>query len=770
MLPSPPPDDLARREAAVRAVLGERKVRRLAVRIRACLVGGGCRQASTSACARARRRVRVQCKAFPSYRAPPPLVPEEASTVPEHLAHIATLEHPAAQERAALSPDAEDAVHWYARQLCANGAHAVHSHREKVMRLLRTAAAELQDVNSRIEPYVIEPIRAMPQRVDVALLHVIAQAVQSPDAELAIGFALGFPAVGDIPPSGWWPIKVEAAERDFATIDHDAWVRSAAAKACARAEDAHALWEKTMEEVRRRLVHGPFSKEQLDAAFGRGTWRPMVRFGVLQNAKLRPCDNAKGSGSNAATSTFESLLCDSPDFPARVCMAFAAATQALGVAMPPMAAGTEDVADAYRHVPNDDMRFTCFVQCNPETGEPAFFVMPGFNFGLKSAVLQFNRFPELVVAFARRALGIACTHFYDDFAVVEPMATARRAQAMLGELVGLLGMPFSAKKSVPPGPVVVFLGVVTDLSEATAGMVRMSVSEARVAAIVTLIDEVLADGQLPCSSAASICGKLQFTLSWAASRFGRAALQPLFAEREGRLTPAVADALRFFAAVLPLVPPHVVSLTGPTRPPALVLSDGACEDGGVRQEVGFIVAIPRDGAPPPHGPPSLERLRRWYDLYHGSAPVSDELKEALVRRRQQIGQDEIIGAIAPYLSLPRLLAGRDVIHWVDNTSALAAMTKGYSSRPDSARLVHALPAWCAVTRTSIWFEYVPSEANAADKPSRDMGLAAAPYVPAPGLRSEPVRLVLPRVAGLADVGAWARAARWLHGAGRGGDG
>ena len=306
------------------------------------------------------------------------------------------------------------------------------------------------------------------------------------------------------------------------------------------------------------------------------------------------------------------------------------------------------------------------------------------------------------------------------------------------------------------------------LTTDTAGTVRMSVSETRVAAIVTIIDEILADGRLPCSSAASICGKLQFTLSWTASRFGRAALQPLFAEREGRLTPAVADALRFFAAVLPLVPPHVVPLTGPTRPPALVLSDGACEDGGVRQEVGFIVAIPRDGAPPPHGPPSLERLRMWYDLYHGSAPVSDELQEALVRRKQQIGQDEIIGAITPYLSVPRLLAGRDVIHWVDNTSALAAMTKGYSSRPDSARLVHALHAWCAVTRTSIWFEYVPSEANAADAPSRDMGLATAPYVPAPGLCSEPVRLVLPRVAGLADVGAWARAARWLHGAERGG--
>ena len=78
---------------------------------------------------------------------------------------------------------------------------------------------------------------------------------------------------------------------------------------------------------------------------------------------------------------------------------------------------------------------------------------------------------------------------------------------------------------------------------------------------------------------------------------------------------------------------------------------------------------------------SLAHLRRWYVLYHGSAPVSEELKEALIYRRQQIGQDEIIGALAPYLSLPRLLAGRDVIHWVDNTSAVAALTKGCIVRP-----------------------------------------------------------------------------------------
>ena len=46
---------------------------------------------------------------------------------------------------------------------------------------------------------------------------------------------------------------------------------------------------------------------------------------------------------------------------------------------------------------------------------------------------------------------------------------------------------------------------------------------------------------------------------------------------------------------------------------------------------------------------------------------------ALCRRKQQIGQAEILGAVVPSLSLPELLAGRNIFHYwyIDNTSAKA---------------------------------------------------------------------------------------------------
>ena len=86
--------------------------------------------------------------------------------------------------------------------------------------------------------------------------------------------------------------------------------------------------------------------------------------------------------------------------------------------------------------------------------------------------------------------------------------------------------------------------------------------------------------------------------------------------------------------------------------------------------------------------------------------------------KQQIAAVELFGVLAPYLSVPDMLRGRRVIHWIDNTSAVAASTKGYSKAPDSARIVHALHMRIASIRARVWFEYVRTKANVADEPSR----------------------------------------------------
>ena len=58
-------------------------------------------------------------------------------------------------------------------------------------------------------------------------------------------------------------------------------------------------------------------------------------------------------------------------------------------------------------------------------------------------------------------------------------------------------------------------------------------------------------------------------------------------------------------------------------------------------------------------------------------------------RKQQVGQLEVLAGVAPYMSCPGQLRGRDVIHFIDNTCALFGLTKGYYGEVDGARLVHA---------------------------------------------------------------------------------
>ena len=74
--------------------------------------------------------------------------------------------------------------------------------------------------------------------------------------------------------------------------------------------------------------------------------------------------------------------------------------------------------------------------------------------------------------------------------------------------------------------------------------------------------------------------------------------------------------------------------------------------------------------------------------------------------------------MAPYSSCPEQLRGRDVIHFIDNTGALFGLSKGYYGEVDCARLVHAFHATTAAIDAIVWFEYVASEANIADLPSR----------------------------------------------------
>ena len=842
-----------------------------------------------------------QTKVYLSEGAPEPLVPP-CDTWEEQLSGAARAEHPLHGWADDLGAPVSDAVDRVATAI-AQG-ESIGRQRSQAVRIIRKVQGNLRHVNEAIEQHVPAHIQGMVQRVDVALLHVLSEAAGSPDSDLAARLAVGLEAVGDIPESGWWPAEDKLASEDFGEMDHAAWVRrlerliELEARQPWRGDDVKAVWEKTLEERQKGLMHGPFTREQLDSCYGAGRWRPMQRFAVWQKGKLRACDNARASQHNEATSTHERLAVEGADFPARVALAFYERAAALGVPMWRMLSGTDDLQDAYRHVPSKSPEFTVVALWDPKAeggGAVRYFTLPGFNFGLKSAVPQFNRVAEAATLVALELLGVVCCHFFDDFNVTEPAETAVAGQAALGELLRMIGIPFSEAKHVAAADKVLFLGVESDLSDTAAGgLVSMRVTEERIQRLGDMMESILEEDALFPSTAASLVGKLQFTLSWAFGRLGRAALQPLHAEMvvrsegwaggahvqlvnrrargfrwqkgdvdisrggalgnpfpiaEGDSRDAVCDAwhmilfdglnveearharglraeprvhggrqealralrrrvanggplrlvcvcwprrchglsimqylgaaprrtpsqltrgqrasLRFFCEVLPELKPHVIKLGGDGRRPVLVFSDARYEEddeSGYPAAVGFVVGIPNDGAPCGPIPSGSERafLAEHYSWSHGSAFVPEAILAALLQRKQQIGQAELLGAIVPYLSMPSALAGREVLHWIDNTSAKAALVHGYSGLPDSVRLTHIFHAWNMGLEARVWFEYVPSAANPADEPSR-VDLSAQRFVISrhPEIISHPTPVVFPPVARWRDPAGWAREA------------
>ena len=766
----------ASREDRERAanILGGRAIRRAAKGLRKIVVAG----LAIWQPEEGRFRAQVQQRAWPSHRAAEQQVSDAVQSVQAHLEGATNARHPVTVEGRTIHPDAMAAVRHLVGLESSWASWADREHRVKIIRKWRSS---LEATERQLDSCRPPHIRAMPTRVHAALLEACCQAAGVPDSNLALDFVCGFQAVGDIPASGWWPAQPRGERGEITELDNAAWnrelteeIRRAAQRPGTR-DDLAAVLRKTRDEEAAQHVNGPFTLEEVEAAAGGPQrLRLMHRFAVWQKGAVRACDNARLSLHNWCSSVGEHMQCETADFPARAAAAFADATGA----PQEMKGGTDDVGSFYRVVPTDDPRWTAFALWNPDLGRVEYYTLPGFNFGLSGAPPQCNRVSSALERVARALLAAVTGKFYDDFALAEWARSADSGQWALRELAKLLDMPFAAKKAVDVASIMVFLGVETNFGVGASPVVRVSVTKERKGRLARAIEDARVEGLRP-AEARSLCGKLQFTLAWAFCRFGRAAMQPLFvcSERSGDADDAELaaerEALDFFAALVDGLVPYDFLVLPTGERPVLVWSDGACEPGTARPHtVGFVVASPRDDAPAAgEGASGLRALAEYYVTEHGSAELDVELISALKPRKQQIGQVELVGLLAPYLSLPHRFRGRKVLHWVDNSSAAAAASKGYSRQADSARIVHILHTTLASLGARVWFEYVRTKANVADEPSRvdlgqlvyDIGAEFAAEVSVV-LRSAPVDTVLPEVdAWSRRLGSWLMPHAVIHG-------
>ena len=120
---------------------------------------------------------------------------------------------------------------------------------------------------------------------------------------------------------------------------------------------------------------------------------------------------------------------------------------------------------------------------------------------------------------------------------------------------------------------------------------------------------------------------------------------------------------------------------------------------------GAVIIDPEDGMVESFGARMTEPMRRMLSE-NGT-------------KKQIIGQAELLPMVVSRILWSGKLAGRDVIHYVDNEAARMSAIKGSSPSRSSAWLVQAFWETEVTNETKSWISRVPTECNIGDGPSRE---------------------------------------------------
>ena len=665
---------------------------------------------------------------------------------PPHLRLVSESDDPAAHVAAACAKqmvqpefDAEvPADLWAAVQQCValRDGNNLERWRTDQRRELQSILSSLEGYGAFIASLMVEgPAKRLASHVNLAFMSFAVEVMGVPDIACVSRWFHGHVIVGDIPDTGWFRPVLRDFEVDSATVlspeSNRVWNTALANSmreraACASADDVRLLRgveAQTRKELSKGYVKGPYTAGALHGLFGRDRWRAARRFGVVQGLdddgceKIRAIDNERANKLNACTRTHETIAPPSIAFVAMVARLFLFALRRIGCAMMPLAFGLDDMRAAYRMVPVLQAWFTVFALWSFERRRVEYYCLDGHNFGFVAAVLNFNAFAKLVVAFARAFFAVPCDQFFDDFMIVDLLKAGASGQEALGLSLVLLGQRHEPSKRKHMAAVNVGLGIHVNVGVAhTRLVVLASATDARVEAVLGSLRQARAENCLTPSDASSVRGKLGFIFSSAYYRFGQASLQP-FTQREYydsdfAFSPALRDTLEFLEFVLPRLKPLEMKLEPDREPPVVVYTDAMFQweypggPGAPRVpclRIGWLVFDPKRRAPVF----SFYKLPLWYFTH-------------VFAREQEtyIAQGEAVGALAPMLSVPLLFKGRAVLQFQDNTGALSALIHGYASRPDMARVVNAFHVAQFGLEARVWLEWVPSKANVADLPSR----------------------------------------------------
>jgi len=299
-----------------------------------------------------------------------------------------------------------------------------------------------------------------------------------------------------------------------------------------------------------------------------------------------------------------------------------------------------------------------------------------------------------------------CANYVDDYPMMMPEELAQSTMAIAVDLLSILGWEVKEPEALTPEASFKALGVIVDLSGVeSSGTIVVANKPERVQDDRATLARILASGRSSPTEARKLRGRLQYACSQTFGRSGAFAARLLrdLASGSGgerRLNQDEMIAIRWWHDYLEVAKPRRVHLS-PSRPPVLLLTDGAVED---FSSIGEVIIDPGSGLIEFFG----ERVPAAVEQSWGRGCGRDQV----------IGQAEIAPLVVSAILWSEVIKERQVIAVVDNDSAKDAAIRGYSPSLPSAFLVAALWKAVAAANAIPWFDRVPGPSNIADGPSR----------------------------------------------------
>lgn len=338
-----------------------------------------------------------------------------------------------------------------------------------------------------------------------------------------------------------------------------------------------------------------------------------------------------------------------------------------------------------------------------------FTILWGLAFGLESAVVAFNRFPQLGIAIARRCLLAVTAAYFDDELAVDFVADCSPSQLGLRLVFSLMGAPPQASKGFVASANWHYLGTSIHTGDfVTAGSVRVQPKYSTSIKVLQKLDACLKSRTLLRDEAGKLRGDLMWFFSMCMGHLGKLAGPVLSAHQRGddsALTPREMSYLHALRAAVALSQPRDVCVLHGHQPVVRIYSDASFEEGILR--LGWVIFVP------------------GHPVVGGTCIVPDCIIATWKSRSQQIFPGETVAALVVALVHEALLANQDLLYmlyFTDNQASAASLIRVTSSEEDVLFLVQQVHLRFLAMHSRVWYEWLDSESNPSDGLSR-LGLA-----------------------------------------------